>query len=53
MMYIFSQDGWSALVWAAYEGRTEVVTQLLEAGANIDLQTTEVHVHSVYVVCSD
>ena len=42
-MSIISQDGWSALMWAAGWGHTEVVKQLLEAGANTDLQTTEVH----------
>ena len=40
---IISQDGWSALIYAASEGHTEVVTQLLETGANTDLRTTEVH----------
>ena len=37
-----SQDGVSALMAAASEGHTEVVTQLLEAGANTELRTTEV-----------
>ena len=37
-----SQDGASALMYAAMEGHTEVVTQLLQAGANIDLLSTEV-----------
>ena len=37
-MSIISQDGWSALMCAASEGHTEVITQLLEAGANTDLQ---------------
>ena len=37
-----SQDGVSALMFAASEGHTEVVTQLLKAGANTDLQSTEV-----------
>ena len=36
-MSIISQDGLSALMAAAYEGHTEVVIQLLEAGANTDL----------------
>ena len=42
-MSIISQGGVSALMAAANEGHTEVVTQLLEAGANTDLQSTEVH----------
>ena len=37
-MSIISQGGVSALMLAAVEGHTEVVTQLLEAGANTDLQ---------------
>ena len=43
-MSIISQDGVSALMFATYEGHTEVVSQLLEAGANTDLQSTEVQV---------
>ena len=43
VQYDVSQDGWSALMYAAYEGHTEVATQLLEAGANIDLLLTMVH----------
>ena len=39
-----SQDGGSALDEAASEGHTEVVTQLLVAGANTDLQSTEVEI---------
>ena len=50
-MSIISQDGGSALMLAAYEGHTEVVTQLLEAGANTDLQTTEVY-KCICVHCS-
>ena len=39
---IISQVGWSALMYAAGYCNTEVVIQLLEAGATIDLQSTEV-----------
>ena len=42
-MSIISQDGVSALMLAAQESHTEVVTQLLEAGANTDLQSIKVH----------
>ena len=44
----------SALMYAAGEGHTEVVTQLLEAGANTELQTTKVYTApcTVCVVCS-
>ena len=34
---VITQDGDSALMMAAHEGMAEVVSLLLEAGANIDL----------------
>ena len=37
-MSVITQDGDSALIIAVREGRTEVVSLLLEAGANTDLQ---------------
>ena len=37
-MSFITQNGYSALMMAAREGRTEVVSLLLEAGANTDLQ---------------
>ena len=37
-MSVITQDGDSALMIAAREGMTEVVSLLLEAGANINLQ---------------
>ena len=37
-MSVITQDGDSPLMMAAREGRTEVVSLLLKAGANIDLQ---------------
>ena len=37
-MSVITQDGNSALIIAVREGRTEVVSLLLEAGANIDVQ---------------
>ena len=37
-MSVITQDGDSALMIAAREGRTEVVPLLLKAGANTDLQ---------------
>ena len=33
-----SQDGYSALMWAARWGKTEVVVELIKAGANLNLQ---------------
>ena len=37
-MSVITQDGDSPLMAAVKEGRTEVVSLLLKAGANIDLQ---------------
>ena len=37
-MSVITQFGTSALMKAAYEGYTEVVQQLVKAGANLDLQ---------------
>ena len=37
-MSAITQDGDTALMMAAREGRTEVVSLLLKAGANTDLQ---------------
>ena len=42
-MSVITQDGTSALMMAAQEGKTEVVSVLLKAGTNIDLQN-KVHV---------
>ena len=39
-MSVITQDGWSALMYAAREGRTEVVVELVKAGANLNLQNT-------------
>ena len=37
-MSVITQDGDSALMWATREGKTEVVVELVKAGANVDLQ---------------
>ena len=37
-MSVITQNGWSALLWAVYNGNTEVIQQLVKAGANLDLQ---------------
>ena len=37
-MSLISQDGNSALMEAAYNGKTDVVVELVKAGANLDLQ---------------
>ena len=39
-MSVITQDGYSALIWAAYYGRTAVVVELVKAGALLDLQNT-------------
>ena len=37
-MSVITQDGESALMLAAWKGRTEVVSLLVKAGAALDLQ---------------
>ena len=37
-MSVITQYGWSALKLAANESRTEVVVELVKAGANLNLQ---------------
>ena len=44
---VITQDGYSALMMAAQGGKTEVVPLLLEAGADIDLQS-EVYTRKVF-----
>lgn len=41
------QGGWTALMWAAYKGRCDVVKLLLENGANPNTtgQVTHTHTH--------
>ena len=38
LMSVITQDGNSALILAAVWGKTEVVVELVKAGANVDLQ---------------
>ena len=38
-MSVITQKGYSALMLAAMEGKTEVVVELVKAGANVDMQT--------------
>ena len=38
-MSVITQRGWSALMWAARGGKTEVVVELVKAGANVDMQS--------------
>ena len=37
-MSVITQSGYSALIWAAFDGHTEVVVELVKAKANLDLQ---------------
>ena len=37
-MSVITQRGWSALMRAAREGKTEAVVELVKAGANVDMQ---------------
>ena len=37
-MSVITQDGWSALMYAARWDSTEVVVELVKAGANLNLQ---------------
>ena len=39
-MSVITQDGYSALIQAAYRGETAVVVELVKAGALLDLQNT-------------
>ena len=38
MFVVITQDGNSALMIAAYDGNTEVAVELVNSGANLDLQ---------------
>ena len=33
------QDGWTALIHAAFSGKYDVVTELISLGADVDIQT--------------
>ena len=55
-MSVISQYGNSALMEAAYYGSTEVVVELVKAGANLNLQNTVcqyiiiyIHIYTVHV----
>ena len=48
-MSVVTQNGMSALMLAAKEGKTEVVVELVKAGANVDLQNRVRHAIYIYV----
>ena len=53
-MSVITQDGDSVLYLAARDGRTEVIQQLVKAGANLDLQNKVcqyVETHDVHECC--
>ena len=41
---VITQWGDSALMWAVWKSKTEVVVELVKAGANVDMQN-KVHVY--------
>ena len=53
LMTVIKQNGWSALMAAAQEGKTEAVVELVKAGANVDMQNEVCQyiyvVHDVHV----
>ena len=42
-MYSDMQDGWTALMNAAANGRCDVVTELISLGADVDIQNNVSH----------
>lgn len=59
IVYVSTQGGWTALMWAAYKGCTDVADLLLEKGANPNitgqvwtlLPHTPLFRTSVYQIC--
>ena len=54
-MSVITQDGWSALMLAAFWGRTEVVVELVKAGAKVDMQNNVcqyMYIYMQYVFCT-
>ena len=52
-MFVITQDGISALMLAAWEGKTENVVELVKAGANVDMQDevcTAMSIHLWYIM---
>ena len=57
-MSVIAQNGYSALMWAAIRGNTEVVVELVKVGANVDMPNNVCQSNNLvcsmymyYVVC--
>ena len=48
-MSVITQDGNSALMVAAYNGYTEVVVELVNSGANLDLQNNVCYIETPFM----
>ena len=51
-MSVITQDGFSALMVAVREGKTEVFAELVKAGANVDMQNKVYTYMYMYLVLS-
>ena len=47
-MSVITQNGWSALMLAAWKGETEAVVELAKAGASVDIQSEVCQ----YILCN-
>ena len=48
-VYVFStQGGWTAIMWAAYKGCTDVAQLLLEKGANPNITGQVLRLNTLY-----
>ena len=47
LTFLYAQEGFTALIWAAYEGHIAVMQALLEAGADINIQETVSHLNGL------
>ena len=48
-MSVITQGGYSALMMAAWKGKTEVVVELVKAGANVDMQNNVCQYMYIYM----
>lgn len=47
-----TQGGWTALMWAAYKGRTDVARLLLEKEANPNITGQVLRLDTLYIIIS-